>query len=74
MVSVQHDATDAIQAALIGSAAYFLLLFVTHLAYPAGMGFGDVKLALVMGLYLGWVGLDAPRSRWPARCGWSCTP
>ena len=29
---------------------------MTHLAYPAGMGFGDVKLALVMGLYLGWVG------------------
>lgn len=56
VVSVQQDATDAIQAALIGSAAYFLLLFATHMAYPAGMGFGDVKLALVMGLYLGWVG------------------
>ncbi len=56
VVSVQQDATDAIQAALIGSAAYFLLLFVTHLVYPAGMGFGDVKLALVMGLYLGWLG------------------
>jgi leader peptidase (prepilin peptidase) / N-methyltransferase len=58
VVSVQHDATDAIQAALIGSAAYFLLLFMTHLVYPAGMGFGDVKLALVMGLYLGWLGWD----------------
>jgi leader peptidase (prepilin peptidase)/N-methyltransferase len=59
VVSVQQDATDAIQAALIGSAAYFLLLFVTHLVYPAGMGFGDVKLALVMGLYLGWLGWDS---------------
>jgi leader peptidase (prepilin peptidase)/N-methyltransferase len=58
VVSVQQDATDKIQAALIGSAAYFLLLFVTHLVYPAGMGFGDVKLALVMGLYLGWLGWD----------------
>lgn len=55
-VSVQQDNADAIEAALIGSAAYFLLLFVTHLVYPAGMGFGDVKLALVMGLYLGWMG------------------
>jgi leader peptidase (prepilin peptidase)/N-methyltransferase len=55
-VSVQQDRTDAIQAALIGSVAYFLLLLVTHLIYPAGMGFGDVKLALVMGLYLGWFG------------------
>ena len=57
-VSVQQDATDTIRAALIGSVAYFLLLFVTHMVYPAGMGFGDVKLALVMGLYLGWLGWD----------------
>jgi len=56
VVSVQQDITDAIQAALIGSVAYFLLLFTTHMIYPAGMGFGDVKLALVMGLYLGWLG------------------
>lgn len=29
------------------------LLFVIALAYPRGMGLGDVKLAAVMGLYLG---------------------
>ena len=55
-VSVQQDLTDSLPAALIGSGAYFGFLFVTHLVYPAGMGFGDVKLALVMGLYLGWLG------------------
>jgi leader peptidase (prepilin peptidase)/N-methyltransferase len=58
VVSAQHDVTESIQAALLGGVAYFLLLFVTHLVYPAGMGFGDVKLALVMGLYLGWLGWD----------------
>jgi leader peptidase (prepilin peptidase)/N-methyltransferase len=57
-VSLHYDATETIRAALVGSAAYFLFLFVTHLVYPAGMGFGDVKLALVMGLYLGWLGWD----------------
>lgn len=29
------------------------LLFLTALAYPGGMGLGDVKLAAVMGLFLG---------------------
>jgi leader peptidase (prepilin peptidase)/N-methyltransferase len=59
VVSAYYDANATIRGALVGSAAYFLLLFVTHLIHPAGMGFGDVKLALVMGLFLGWLGWDA---------------
>jgi leader peptidase (prepilin peptidase) / N-methyltransferase len=38
---------------LIAGAAAFLLLLAAVLAYPAGMGMGDVKLAGAMGLYLG---------------------
>jgi leader peptidase (prepilin peptidase)/N-methyltransferase len=34
-------------------AGAFLFLLISALAYPAGMGMGDVKLAGVMGLYLG---------------------
>lgn len=61
-VSFVEDSTASITYALIGAAAYFLLLFVAHLIYPAGMGFGDVKLALLMGLYLGWVAPDGIRA------------
>ena len=37
----------------IAAAAAGGLLFLIALAYPRGMGMGDVKLAAVMGLYLG---------------------
>jgi len=48
-------AFDAIKFALVGMATYFAVLFVFHVAYPRGMGFGDVKLALLMGFSLGWI-------------------
>ena len=38
---------------LIAGAAAFSFLLIAALAYPAGMGMGDVKLAGTMGLYLG---------------------
>ena len=56
VVSVQHHVPRSLWAALFGAVVYFALLFLPHLAYPRGMGFGDVKMALVLGLYLGWLG------------------
>lgn len=38
---------------LAGGGGAFAFLLVTALVYPAGMGMGDVKLAGVMGLFLG---------------------
>lgn len=46
--------------ALLGAAMYFGFLFIAWFAYPKGMGFGDVRLALVLGLYLGWIDLRLP--------------
>ena len=43
----------AIPEHLIAAAAAGGFLLVAALAYPAGMGMGDVKLAFVMGLFLG---------------------
>jgi len=44
---------DFMPEALIAGTGAFVFLLVAALAYPAGMGMGDVKLAGVMGLYLG---------------------
>ena len=44
----------AVLAALVLFAGYFLLMILSP--GGGGLGFGDVKLALVLGLLLGWVG------------------
>jgi leader peptidase (prepilin peptidase) / N-methyltransferase len=44
---------DFLVEALIAGAAAFTFMFVIALVHPKGMGMGDVKLAGVMGVYLG---------------------
>jgi leader peptidase (prepilin peptidase) / N-methyltransferase len=53
LVAVALVATDDLPEHLIAGAVAFTALLVVALAHPAGMGLGDVKLAGVMGLYLG---------------------
>ncbi|MDN3356900.1 A24 family peptidase [Actinomadura sp. DC4] len=45
--------------ALIGLAVLWALYAVQHLFAPGAIGWGDVKLSGVLGLYLGWLGAPA---------------
>src|SRR5690606_24430142 len=52
--AVVEGSITPVVGALTGAGIYFGFLLLTHLVYPAGMGFGDVKMAFLMGLALGW--------------------
>jgi len=46
-------------SALAGMAAAALFFLLLALVYSVGLGWGDVKLSGVLGLYLGWLGATA---------------
>jgi len=53
-----RDGASAVRM-LAGGAVLWALYRLLHLVYPAGMGYGDVRLSGVLGLYLGWLGWGA---------------
>ena len=53
LVLVAQTAVDPSPEWALGALGASLFLFAAALAYPAGMGMGDVKLALLMGAALG---------------------
>ena len=54
--SVVEGNWGALLSAAIGAVALFTFYLALALAYPRGMGLGDVKLAGVLGMFLGWFG------------------
>jgi leader peptidase (prepilin peptidase)/N-methyltransferase len=46
----------SLERAALGGVAGFLVFLVIHVISPRGMGFGDVRLAGLIGVYLGWLG------------------
>ena len=54
--SAADGAWDALGRAVLGGAASWALFGGIRLAWPGGMGGGDVKLAALLGLMTGWLG------------------
>jgi leader peptidase (prepilin peptidase)/N-methyltransferase len=59
LAALGDDDWKGLLRAVVGGLAAFLFMFVVHVIYPRGMGFGDVKLSWTLGLVLGWVSLGA---------------
>jgi leader peptidase (prepilin peptidase)/N-methyltransferase len=56
--AVGHDGSALLRSAICG-AGLFALYFVLCIAHPRGMGFGDVKLAGIVGMVLGYLSYQA---------------
>jgi leader peptidase (prepilin peptidase) / N-methyltransferase len=48
---------SSLWGAALGGALAWVLLFAIHMASPKGMGFGDVRLAGLIGMLLGWLSI-----------------
>jgi len=57
--ALADGAWPALFRALLGAAALFASFLVLAVISPNGLGMGDVKLAAVLGLFLGWLGWGA---------------
>jgi leader peptidase (prepilin peptidase)/N-methyltransferase len=56
--AVDHRWTSLWHAG-VAAGVGFVALFLVHFAYPKGMGFGDVRLAGLVGGATGWMGFRA---------------
>ena len=58
VAAVMDRTIDPLVTAAVGAALFSGVLLVAHLLSPRSMGFGDVRLAAVLGGMLGWYGLS----------------
>jgi leader peptidase (prepilin peptidase)/N-methyltransferase len=59
LVALVTDSWSAWLRALAGGAVLGLVFLILSLLPGAGLGFGDVRLSVLLGVYLGWLGWGA---------------
>ncbi|MFF0989898.1 prepilin peptidase [Kocuria nitroreducens] len=59
LAAAGENTWDALLRAVLGAVVLFMLYLVLAIISPAGLGMGDVKLAAVLGLFLGYQGWGA---------------
>ena len=59
VAALAEGSWPALLRAVLGSAALLTVFLVLALISPRSLGMGDVKLAALLGLYLGWLGWNA---------------
>lgn len=55
VLSGANDYSAGVWPAMTGAAVFGVFMFLAYRVYPPGLGFGDVKLAPTLGLFLGWL-------------------
>ena len=55
VLSGQRDYADGVYSALLGAAVFTGFIGAAHVVNEAGMGLGDVKLSMTLGLSIGWI-------------------
>jgi leader peptidase (prepilin peptidase)/N-methyltransferase len=54
LAAVVDGPVRRLEGALVGAAAYGVVLLALHLIAPRALGFGDVRLATLVGAVVGW--------------------